>query len=204
MDPRPTPGRERRPRFDRHDIPADLAARCPPSPEKPKGRLNAMQKEALFVEKTRRDPAAHFHDLYKCRDRGPNGSPTYDAAGFRLDYDKVIDWFKPVPYNKNRMLKGMERSVARGRSLDEHAIQAFFENFEAAKEKIFGSPFQMDLVKDTISKDLGIPLHKIGHEEIESWEQKGFEKHKLEEYMTYSEEDKNRISKMMVGSKLRA
>lgn len=203
-DPRPTPGRERRPRFEDYDIPAELAARRPPPPEKPKGRLNAMQKNALFVEKARRDPAEAFHHLYKCRDKGPNGSPTYDMAGFRVAYDKVMDWFEPVPYNKNRMIKGMNRAVARAQSLDVHAVQVFFEDFEAAKEKIVGSPFQMDLVKDTISKDLGIPLHKIGHEEIDMWEQKGFEKHKLDDYMTYSEEDQKRIMKMMGGSKLRA
>lgn len=203
-DPRPTPGREARPRYDSHDIPAELAARRPPSPEKPKGRSNAMQQDALFAEKTRRDPAEHFHHLYQCRDKGPGGSPTYDQAGFRLDYDKVMDWFKPVAYNKKRMIKGMEKRVAKRQSLNEHALQAFFEDFEAAKKKILDAPFQMDLVKDTISKDLGIPLHKIGHEEIDMWEQKGLEKHKLEDYMTHSEEDKKRIMKMMIGSILRA
>lgn len=203
-DPRTTPGREARPSYDSHDIPAELAARRPPSPEKPKGRLNAMQKEALYNEKTRRDPVETFHHLHKCRDKGPNGSPTYDRAGFRMDYKKVMDWFKPVAYNKKRMIKGMDRALARGQSLNEHTIEVFFEDSEAAKEALAHSPFQMDLVHDTMSKDLGIPLHKIGHEEIDMWEQKGFEKHKLEEYMTYSEEDKKRIMKMMVGSKLRA
>lgn len=202
-DPRPTPGRERRPRYEEFDIPPELAARRPPSPEKPKGRLNAMQKEVLYIEKTRRDPVATFHHLHRCRDKGRDGSPTYDDAGFRLDYDKVMDWFKPVPYNKNRMINGMNKRVAKAKSLDDHALQIFFEDYEAAKKNI--SPgIQMDLVKDTMSKDLGIPLHKIGHEEIDMWEQKGFEKHKLEEYMTYSEEDKKRVMKMMGGSVLRA
>ncbi|KAG8160262.1 hypothetical protein KVR01_009798 [Diaporthe batatas] len=203
-DPRPTPGREARPRYDSHDIPAELAARCPPSPAKPKGRLNVMQKEALYIEKTRIDPSATFHHLHKCRDKGPSGSPTYDPAGFRLDYKKVMNWFKPVAYNKKRMVKGMDRALARGQSLNEHIIDVFFEDSEAAKKELAHSPIQMDLVKDTVSKDLGIPLHKIGHEEIDLWEQNGFEKRKLEDYMTYSEEDKKRILKMMGGSILRA
>lgn len=203
-DPRPTPGRERRPRYGSFDIPAELAARRPPSPEKPKGRLNAMQKDELFREKARRDPAATFHDLYVCYDRGPNGPPTYDTAGFRLDYDKVVDWFKPVRYNKSRMIKGMDKALARGRSLDEHTCQAFFDDFEAAKEKIIGTPMRMSLVKDTISKDLGIPYHKIDHAEIDMWEQRGYPKHKVEEFLTYSEEDKKRDLKMMSGGKLRA
>lgn len=204
-DPRPTPGRERRPRYDDHDIPPELAARRPPSPEKPKGRLNSMQKDALFKEQARKDPAATFHDLYVCYDRGPNGPPTYDTAGFRLDYNKVVDWFKPVRYNKKRMMNGMDRAVARGRSLDEHIVQAFFDDFEEAKEKMSGmSPLTHGLIKDTISKDLGIPYHKIGHAEIDMWEQKGFQKHKVEDWMTYSEEDKKRDLKMLTGASLRA
>lgn len=204
-DPRPTPGRERRPRYDEHDIPSELAARRPPSPEKPKGRLNAMQKDALYKEKARKDPAAIFHDLHVCHDRGPNGPPTYDTAGFRLDYDKVVEWFKPVPYNKQRILKGMENRVAKAKTLDEHTIEAFFEDFEEAKEKLSGKGTILhSLVRDTISKDLGVPLHKIDHADIGRWVQKGFKKHKVEDWMTYSDEDKKRDLKMMSGSRLRA
>lgn len=204
-DPRPTPGRERRPRYDEFDIPSELAARRPPSPEKPKGRLNAMQKDALYKEQVRRDPAASSHNLYVCYDRGPNGPPTYDAAGFRLDYDKVVDWFKPVRYNKSKMIKGMDRALARGKSLDEHTLEAFFEDSEEAKEKVDGKgPIMLSLIRDTISKDLGIPRHKIDHAEIDMWEQKGFKKHKVEDWMTFSDEDKKRDLKMMKGSSLRA
>lgn len=204
-DPRPTPGRERRPRYDEFDIPAELAARRPPPPEKPKGRLNAMQKDALYKEQARRDPAATFHDLYVCYDRGPNGPPTYDEAGFRLDYEKVVDWFKPVRYNKSRMVKGMARALARGETLDEHTLQAFFEDFEQAKEKISGKgPIMLNLIRDTISKDLGIPRHKIDHAEIDMWEQKGFKKHKVEDWMTCSDEDRKRDLKMLKGASLRA
>lgn len=163
-----------------------------------------MQEDELYREKARKDPAHGFHHLYVCYDRGPNGPPTYDTAGFRLDYNKVVDWFKPVRYNKKRMINGMDRALARGQSLDEHIIQAFFEDFEAAKEKMRGHPIHMSLVKDTISKDLGIPLHKIDHEEINLWEQKGFTKHKVEDWVSYSDEDKKRDLKMMQGSKLRA
>lgn len=203
-DPRPTPGRERRPRYDEHDIPSELAARRPPSPEKPKGRLNAIQKDILYKEKTRNDPAAFSHDLYVCYDRGPNGPPTYNTAGFRLDYDKVVEWFKPVPYNKQRMLKGMERRVAKAKTLDEHTFQAFFEDFEEDKEKISGNPILSSLVRDTMSKDLGVPLHKIDHADIGRWVQKGFKKHKVEDWINYSDEDMKRDLKMTGGSRLLA
>lgn len=164
-----------------------------------------MQQDALLREKARKDPAHAFHDLYVCYDRGPNGPPTYDTAGFRMDYDKVVDWFKPVRYNKKRMIKGMDKSVARAQTLDEHTIEAFFEDFEEAKEKLSGKgPILYSLVRDTISKDLGVPLHKIDHADIGTWVQKGFKKHKVEDWMTYSDEDKKRDLKMMKGSRMRA
>lgn len=204
-DPRPTPGRESRPRYDEYDLPAELAARRPPSPVKPKGRLNAVQKDALYKEKARNDPAATFHDLYVCYDKGPNGSPTYDSAGFRLDYNKVADWFKPVSYNKRRMVNGMSRAVARGQSLNEHMLKAFFEDVESPKQQLIKmSTVVLGLVKDSISKDLGIPCHKIDHVEIDMWEQKGCKKHKLEDWLTHSDEDQKRYFKMLSGGSLRA
>ncbi|KAL1855730.1 hypothetical protein Daus18300_011013 [Diaporthe australafricana] len=204
-DPRPTPGRESRSRYDEYDLPAELAARRPPSPVKPKGRLNAVQKDALYKEKARNDPAATFHNLYVCYDKGPNGSPIYDSAGFRLDYNKVVDWFKPVAYNKRRMVNGMSRAVARGQSLDEHMFKAFFEDIESPKEQLTKtSTVVVGLVKDSISKDLGIPCHKIDHAEIDMWEQKGFKKHKLEDWLTHSDEDQKRYFKMLSGGSLRA
>ncbi|KUI67698.1 hypothetical protein VM1G_03203 [Cytospora mali] len=57
----------------------------------------------------------------------------------------------------------------------------------------------IELAKDTISKDLGIPWHKIGHEEVDLWEKKGFKKHKVEDWLTYSEEDRRRYMKMLTG-----
>lgn len=204
-DPRPTPGREARPRYDKFDIPAELAARRPPSPKKPKGRLNAMQKDALFGQKTRTDPTESFHDLYKCRDKGRNGSPTYDSAGFRLDYDKVMNWFEPRAYNKKAMVNGMEEAFARAQSLEEHMMQAFFEkDARTREEKARQSPVVEGLVMDTISKDLGVPRHKIGHAEIDMWEQRGFQKHKVEDWLTFSNEDQKRHFKMLQGERMRA
>ncbi|KUI57984.1 hypothetical protein VP1G_05318 [Cytospora mali] len=205
-DPRPTPGREARPRYEEMDsyLPAELAARRPPSPTKPKGRLNAMQKERLYAQKSREDPLATFHHLYRCRDKGREGSPTYDCAGFQLDYDKVMGWFGGGAVSKKAMINGMTMAVSRAQSLEEKIAKAFFDDFEEAREKILErSRMSIELAKDTISKDPGIPWHKIGHEEIDLWEKQGFKKNKVEDWLTYSEEDRRRYMKMLAGGKHR-
>ncbi|KAJ4420395.1 hypothetical protein N0V82_004384 [Gnomoniopsis sp. IMI 355080] len=207
-DPRPTPGRERRPRYQGSDVPAALAARrplLPSSPPKPKGRLNAVQKgKNSQQDLPGADPTQTFHDLYKCRDKGREGSPTYDAAGFRLDYDKVMRWFRPVS-SRRSMIKGMNRSVKARQELEERIVDVFFENAQEAKEKLRNQNLIiLYLVKDTISKDLGVPWHKIGIAEVDCWHEKGFKKHKLEDWLNYSDEDKKRNTKMMSGASLRA
>lgn len=203
-DPRLTPGRKARPRYDELDLPERLADRRPPSPAKPRGRLNALQKDQWFKQRTREDPTKTFHDLYRCFDKGPDGSPTYDSAGFQLDYQKVADWCKPKPYNKQAMINGTEKMVARTQSLEERIAEAFFEDLDEARNKILkGNTLPINLARDTISKDLGTPWHKIGHEEVDLWENKGFSKHKVEDWLTYSDEDKKRYMKMLRGASLR-
>lgn len=101
-----------------------------------------------------------------------------------------MDWFKTVAYNKRKMVKGMDNALARGQSLNEHMLEVFFEDSEAAKAELAHSPFQMDLVKDSISRDLGVPLHKIGHAQIDLCGGKGYQKHKLKEYKDYSGEER--------------
>jgi hypothetical protein len=135
-DPRPTPGRSARPRYGSMDIPDDLKAQLeatreiPGPPPKPKGRLNNVMKNEMFVAEARQNPLKTFHDLHRCYDKGRAGSPTHDRAGFELDYDKVADWMKPQVYNKKRMVSGMERAVDR-RAREEEAIYALFFNGEA-------------------------------------------------------------------------
>lgn len=207
-DPRPTPGRERRPRYQGSDVPAALAAQRPPSssfPPKLKGRLNASQKDQISQQDLPgADPTQHFYDLHKCRDKGREGSPTYDAAGFRLDYEKVMRWFRPVS-SRRSMVNSMNRSVKARQELEERIVDVFFEDSQEVKQKLrTQSSIILDLVKDTISKDLGVPWHQIGMAEVDCWQERGFEKHKLEDWLNYSDEDKKRNMKMLTGASLRA
>jgi hypothetical protein len=69
--------------------------------------------------------------IYVCHAKGLNGSPTYDKSGFQLDWHKVDNWMKPQPYNKSRIVNGMNKAVEKAQQ-DATAMAAiFFEKGEA-------------------------------------------------------------------------
>lgn len=203
-DPRETPGRKRRPRYDDLDIPEDLKASLLrnfhiPKPEKPKGRLNWMQKDKIFAQECLLNPMESFHDLEMCHRKGSKGSPTYDRAGFELDWKKVDDWRKPKAYNKSSMVNGMQRHLEKKAQEDKEMCQIFF------KGDIQGHDSTMiDYLKDHVSKDLGLPWHQIGPKELRQWEKKGFEK---QDYGTWwhepNKEEQKRMGIMHGGCLLR-
>ncbi|KAI0426822.1 hypothetical protein F5Y09DRAFT_345265 [Xylaria sp. FL1042] len=141
-DPRPTPGRMRRPRLS----------------ERPKGRLNAHQKDFLYKEQALLDPAMTFHSLNVCHKNGPHGQPTYDSAGFQLDFEKVAGWMKPTPYSKSRAVLGMQKALARREREKREVFESFFVNGDGP---VSNAGSVVDYVKDHIPKDLSIPWHQI-------------------------------------------
>lgn len=205
-DPRPTPGRNRRPQYDDIDIPEDLKIDLfkrfyVPKPEKPKGRLNAFQKDELHRQEGLLDPLASFHDLYVCHKKGREGSPSYDKAGFQYDWHKVDKWMQPQAYSKSRMMNSMDRALAKDDRDNTEICKAFFKTDVAPKAT--AAMDYMDHVKDHISKDLGIPWHQIGPKEAKQWAAK-FEK---KDYATWwhepNQEENKRMFKMMGGADLR-
>lgn len=221
-DPRPTPGREARPRYEELDLDLEpdqfgssrneenreVALRFEndfyvPQAEKPKGRLNAWQKNELFREQALLDPRAAFHDLYVCHKKGPQGSPTYDDAGFQLDYAKVDDWMKPQAYNKNAMVTGMEKSLERKASIDQGISDIFFDK-EYAPGEDEDYRDHMWYVKDQISKDINVTWHAIGVQEAEMWLAKGFKPVRFKEWWKKpTEVEEKRMMKMLGGASLR-
>lgn len=79
-DPRATPGRVKRPRYEERELNEEFLSKF----HIPKHRNKHT------------DPLYSFYDLHRCHRKGPDGSPTYDSAGFQLDYEKVAKWMKPV------------------------------------------------------------------------------------------------------------
>ncbi|KAF2821114.1 hypothetical protein CC86DRAFT_449042 [Ophiobolus disseminans] len=131
-----------------------------PKPEKPSGRHNAAQKDQLFTEEARINPLLTFHNLHRCYYKGRDGSPTYDDGGFQLDYDKVAEWLKPQPYNRQKMIRGMERAL-------------FFVKMPKNRECMRYDV--KDYMLDYVSKDFGIPFHQVKPEQVKIWRDKRFQ-----------------------------
>ncbi|KAI2616806.1 hypothetical protein GGR54DRAFT_608942 [Hypoxylon sp. NC1633] len=202
-DPRPTPGRVRRPRYSRYDMPSGFKERFHvPVPEKPKGRLNASQKNKLSQQATLLDPSDSFHDTSICLRKGRNGSPTYDAAGFQLDWRKVSESSRPRAYNKARIVKGMERSLDRHATERDNMYRLFFVDGQGPTD---ARPSDVvNYIRDHVSKDLGVPWHQIDSEKLVGWETQGFPKQKAEDWWREPNEvEKARILKMMGGGSQR-
>ena len=137
-----------------------------------------------------------------CRKRGPNGPPTYDRAGFQLDYKKVMGWFQPQSYNKSRIVNGMERALEKSSNEEKIMREIFYEKGEAPEKESLPMCAK-DAWIDRVSKDLNIPWHKVGPEEFKTWEQKGFQKAKKGEYQEFSDKEKARFLRLHSGCSLR-
>ncbi|KAI1654497.1 hypothetical protein F4813DRAFT_210290 [Daldinia decipiens] len=198
-DPRPTPGRVRRPRRDCFDIPEGFKERFYiPEPEKLKGRLNAADKADLFEQKCFLDPSEAFHDLQICHKKGREGSPTYDAAGFQLDWEMVDASMHLPSYTKSGALRRMEKAVDKRKREEREMFDIFFVDGKAPEvhpTNVIG------YLQDQVSKDLGVPWHQIGPEYLLEWEKRGFSKKKAEEWWREpNETERRRMSKMGTGS----
>ncbi|OTA98280.1 hypothetical protein M426DRAFT_259315 [Hypoxylon sp. CI-4A] len=202
-DPRPTPGRVKRPRYTKFDLPPGFKDRFyVPEPAKPKGRLNAFRKDEIFREQSLLDPSETFHHLYVCHRKGREGSPTYDEAGFQLDWKKVDDWMKPRAYNKRSMVNGMARALARQKREQAAMIEIFFVDGKIPED--LAAVDIMDYLKDHVSKDLGVPWHQIGVDQLVEWEKKGFPKQRAVGWWREpNKEERRRFMKMLSGGSLR-
>ncbi|CAG7566104.1 unnamed protein product [Fusarium equiseti] len=184
-DPRRTPGRVRRPRYEEREVTEEWLSKF----------------HILKHREEKNDPLYCFYDLHQCYKKGPDGSPTYDSAGFQLDYKKVEKWMKPVGYNMKSMMNSMDRALRKGDEENEAAYEVFFVN---GKGPDCGHHAVVDLIKDRISKDLDVPFHQIDVKQIEKWGEKGFEKVKADQWWVEPNEvEMARFSKMHGGCKLR-
>jgi hypothetical protein len=164
--------------------------------------LNRAQKDQLFDEEARLNALHVFHDLHRCHNKGRAGSPSYDSAGFQLDYNKVADWFKPKAYNKQKMISSMDRALAKGESEEAQMFKLFFEQLPKKRDDIPHSV--KDYVKDQVSKDIDVPWHQIGPKHVKTWRDKGFKPVKFEDWWKKpTAEEGKRMMKMMGGASLR-
>jgi hypothetical protein len=143
-----------------------------------------------------------FYSLYQCHHKGRDGSPTYDSAGFELDYDKVAEWRKPQAYNNKTMIRNMGQALDRAESEEKRMFEQFFD--EMPEASIDTRRKMKDYVKDHVSKDLDIPWHQITSEKVKLWREKGFQPVKYEDWWKeLTVEESKRMLKMMSGASLR-
>jgi hypothetical protein len=102
-----------------------------------------------YAKQALADPSYTFHDLHVCHKKGRNGSPTYDEAGFQLDWDKVDKWMKPQSYSKSRAVNGMNRALERAAKEEKLTYEAFFIDGKGPSD---GSGQVMDYIKTTFQR----------------------------------------------------
>lgn len=163
-DPRPTPGRMNRPQYeeimDREIVTEEWKSKYYIPLTATPSRLMTQKSIALRKERSKLNPLDSSHDLYVCHQKGLNGSPTYDSAGFQLDWRKVDKSMKPVAYNKKRMMNGMERALDKGEKDFQDMAEIFFSNYERPSSPHPIHHDYEDYMKDQVSKDLQIPFHQ--------------------------------------------
>jgi hypothetical protein len=209
-DSRAMPGREARPYYGKlDDMPVALLehlkeTRSVYKSERPKGRLTNAITDDMFVVEARHNPWEMFYHLYQCYDKGREGSPTCDSAGFQRDYDQVCAWMQPQAYNKSAMVNDMNRRVNAAQKEEEEIFAIFFEEGGGPTEDEGDYVFLKDYVKDQVSKDIGVPKHQISVDQVKMWKDKGFKPVKYKDWWREpNEEEKLRMNKMTSGSGMR-
>lgn len=202
-DPRLTPERVILPRREEFDLTEEEEQFFKgPAANRPANKKRGFSQDE-FRKEAKKNVSHCFHELYVCHEKGPNGSPTYDSAGFQLDYDKVAQWMKPKAYNKRAMVNGMEKELKREAIEEDRMVKAFFEG---GKTPEGGMGIQgEDLLKDKVSKDLGIAFHKVTAAKVEEWATQGFPKADPRDYLpsTVTKEEQKRFRSLHSGSDLR-
>ena len=131
----------------------------------------------------------------RCLNKGPNGSPTYDRLGYELDYHAVAAASRrPRARSGKKYMEMLERE----------------QNEDDRKTELMGmnrnevSAFSMMAWDDRVSRDLGIPYHKVKMAHFEEWYEKGFRAQPGEfSAKNITPEDQKRINKLAVGSAFR-
>lgn len=133
--------------------------------------------------------------VQRCLNKGPNGSPTYDSLGYELDYHAIAAASRrPRARSGKKYMEMLER----GQNEDDRKAELMGMNRNEV------SAFSMMAWDDRVSRDLGIPYHKVQMEHFEEWYEKGFRAQPGEfNSKNITPEEDKRILKLAVGSAFR-
>ncbi|KAL8918903.1 MAG: hypothetical protein Q9208_007084 [Pyrenodesmia sp. 3 TL-2023] len=142
--------------------------------------------------KKAKPPSPRVGPVEVCLRKGPGGSPTYDEAGYELDFDYIL---KSTRRPRRLGKRGMER-LREERKKDERKRKLVEVSEEQARK------FYMGAMDDKVARDLGIAYHEVGIEEYEEWHKKGFRR-KEGELENLDDEERKRLDKLVTGCALR-
>ncbi|TIA15000.1 hypothetical protein D6C80_05438 [Aureobasidium pullulans] len=199
-DPRPTPGRVKRPRYDDFSCPDDLKAKFKTEFEvrKPDTPSDASQAYKLYDNEALMNPLSSLREKTLMELKGPGGSPTYDTAGFEIGYHKLVDGTNQ-PMTKHEMISNMDKSIEKDEKEKKEMFELFFLADEHPEDDPLGHEIE-NFVKDQVSKDIGVPWHQIGPKHVEQWLQTGHEKVAFKSWWKDpNEEEMKRMDNMTRG-----
>ncbi|KAL8899382.1 MAG: hypothetical protein Q9207_006227 [Kuettlingeria erythrocarpa] len=127
-----------------------------------------------------------------CLRKGPQGSPTYDEAGYELDFAYIL---KSTRRPQRLGKRGMEK-LKQDRKQDERKRELMAVTESQARK------FYMGAMDNKVAQDLGIAYHEVGMEEYEEWHKKGFRR-KEGELENLDDEEQERLEKLVTGCALR-
>ncbi|KAF2665947.1 hypothetical protein BT63DRAFT_427736 [Microthyrium microscopicum] len=194
-DRRLSPGRVNRPRHGDWDLTHDFKSKFSiPQPSLPSssGDLSgdkqksarSFPQEDFYDYLKYVDPAHHNYDLYACHRKGRDGSPSYDNAGYQLDWEKVDGWMKSDKKVSEMRFDNGKKTIAEQDRMNREERWAYSQNRldtdNREMEYIFfsrGLPnapvsdyeFYM---RDRVSKDLGVPYHQVTIKTFQRWERR--------------------------------
>jgi hypothetical protein len=112
---------------------------------------------------------------------------------------------KPQTYNKQKTVRGMDRAVDRAQREEDRIFELFFSTKFKDEEQASMRYAVKKYVNDQVSKDLDIPYHQIGSEQVQTRRDKGFVPVNYHDWWKgpTEEEKKKMIMKMLSGASLR-
>jgi hypothetical protein len=206
-DPRATPGRKARPHYGEHDIPVELRERLERTRNifeygQALDSTSSTVATDMFLAEARNIPWKGNYNMYQCYDKGRDGSPTYDACGFQLDYGKVAKYFEPSKHDAEKRIRYMPKDEEVRKGQREGIYKRFFRERPNEYERTY--LFLEEIVRDQMSKDLDVPSHQLSIKHAKLWRKKGFQPVRFRQWWREpNEEEKRRLRKMQIGSALR-
>ncbi|KAE8453021.1 hypothetical protein EG329_012208 [Mollisiaceae sp. DMI_Dod_QoI] len=152
-----------------------------------------------------------FRHIHNCVDKGRGASPTYDEWGWEMDYEKCLQWEKPMSVASLRptmsKMKKQDSYFEKRRKESKRMAELMNDDIgddSASDFSHMNASIKEEAWKDRVRTDLGQKTYQVPIETFEKWYKNGFRAKKGEfDLENMSPERKKRYSDMRVGCALR-